>query len=346
MKASPNSRAIVAVTMGDPVGVGPEIILKALMHEEIYNHVKPVVIGLPAVFRKVSDCCGLKVTLRSVREDEIANARYSPDTVNIIPIDFEPNIDYLKFGVPTREAAIVAYKAIEKAVDLALRGYVDAIATAPINKEEMRLAYPNFIGHTELLQELTDSPYALTMFVTENMRVFFLTRHVALRDVFKYVTVDNVVKTLIEVKESLEKLGIKNPRIAVAALNPHASDGGLFGDEEEKVLKPAIEKAKAMGIDAIGPVPADTVFWQARMGRYDAVLSLYHDQGHIATKTVDFYKTISVTLGLPFIRTSPDHGTAYSRAGKCTANEISMYMSIILAAQWGRVYRQYYKEKP
>ncbi|MEM1623851.1 MAG: 4-hydroxythreonine-4-phosphate dehydrogenase PdxA [Sulfolobales archaeon] len=335
-------KPIIGVTMGDPVGIGPEIVLKALKHREIYDLCYPVLVGDPVVFRKINERCGLGFNINTVEEGDlrrIRELRFEPGVAYLVDIK-GPDLSDIEFGVMNVKAAEATYLTLAKSVELAMMGLIDAVATAPINKQEMHLKYKDFIGHTEFLQQATGAPIALTMFQLENMRVFFLTRHVALRDIFKYIKKENILAMLRAMNVVLNALGIKNPRIAVAALNPHASDGGLFGDEELTEIQPAVDEAKKEGINVEGPIPADSVFWQGRQGKYDAILSLYHDQGHIATKTVDFYKTVSVTLGLPFIRTSPDHGTVYSRAGKCTSSEISMKEAIILAAKYARPWRE------
>lgn len=210
----------------------------------------------------------------------------------------------------------------------ALAGEIDAMATAPINKESIRLAGSHHIGHTELIADLSGSNEPLTMFWVRGVRIFFLTRHLSLRKAIDAIRNSRIVETVFVIDKLLKDIGIRRPRIAVAALNPHASDGGLVGDEEEDELIPAVKELQEKGINAVGPVPADSVFHQAFSGKYDAVLSLYHDQGHIAAKTVDFYGTVSATLGLPFIRTSVDHGTAFDIAGKGIADSKSMEEAI------------------
>lgn len=325
--------------MGDPVGVGPEIILKALAKREVFEYAKPIVIGNPNVFNIVRDRCDIDVDIVEVSENRIKDLEYRVGKVYIIPIR-QPELRNITFGVMSIEAAEAAYNSIVKSIELALSGAIDAVATAPINKVEMRMRYPDFIGHTELFQNMTRSPFVITMFELENMRVFLMTRHVALREVFRYITREAILEAIVNAHRFLEALGINNPTIAVAALNPHASDGGLFGDEEDRIIRPAIEEANRMGIRAIGPIAADAIFWFGRQGRYDAILSLYHDQVHIALKTLDLPGTVGVTLGLPFIRTSPEHGTAYSRAGKCTAIERGMVNSIIIAAKYAYTWKR------
>jgi len=325
------NRPTIAITMGDPVGIGPEIIMKAVTNPEIMEIARIFLIGQTRVFERVADSCNLKIQMQTVNEESKDWADSFDGLVNVLQIGGSTLPD-LEFGKPSALAAEAAYLSIEKSVELALKERIDAVVTAPINKEEMRLRYSDFIGHTEAFEVLSNVSSALTMFQLDNMRIFFLTRHIALRDVFQYVKKDNVLNTLLRMKKYLKILGMGNPRMAVAGLNPHSSEGGIFGDDEQKEIEPAVRSAQRLGIDVVGPIPADSVFWNARQGFYDAVLSLYHDQGHTAAKTADFNRTVSVTLGLPFIRTSPDHGTAYDIASKFTANPTSMIESIKIAS--------------
>jgi len=221
---------------------------------------------------------------------------------------------------------------IEKAVTYALNGAIDAVATAPINKQSIALAGSEHIGHTELIGALTRSEEPLTMFWIQGVAIFFLSRHLPLRKAIELVRKDKIVSITVKMNEFLKKIGITKPRICIAALNPHASDGGLIGNEEEQEIIPAINEARDRGIELLGPVAADIVFYKAFLGQYDAVLSLYHDQGHIPAKTFDFHGTVSVTLGLPFIRTSVDHGTAFDIAGRGIANSKNLEAAIKIAA--------------
>jgi 4-phospho-D-threonate 3-dehydrogenase / 4-phospho-D-erythronate 3-dehydrogenase len=227
-----------------------------------------------------------------------------------------------------------AYEYIATAVKLAMTGEVTAMATTPINKESLQAAQVKHIGHTEILEELSGTQEPLTMFEVRGMRVFFLSRHVSLRQACDLVTKEKVLESIIRCTNALKRLGITQGTLAVAGLNPHCGEHGLFGDEEVNHVTPAVQEAKALGYQVVGPIGADSVFHQALQGQYSAVLSLYHDQGHIATKTVDFARTISITNGLPFLRTSVDHGTAFDIAGKGIASEVSMTEAILLAAKY------------
>jgi 4-hydroxythreonine-4-phosphate dehydrogenase len=222
--------------------------------------------------------------------------------------------------------ASVAY--IEMAVELALRGAVKGIATAPISKTALREAGFHYLGHTEMLAEMTGGGKSVTMFMVDRMRIFFHTRHVSLRVMLDSLSVEGVVESIRMAQKCLDSVALGGGEIALAALNPHASDDGLFGDEEERILKPAVEKAVQEGLPVRGPFPADSVFHNALQGNYSGVVSLYHDQGHIAAKTYDFHRTVSVTFGMPFIRTSVDHGTAFDIAWKGIANPVSMIEAV------------------
>jgi 4-hydroxythreonine-4-phosphate dehydrogenase len=253
-------------------------------------------------------------------------------TVDIVDIDnIDPDVPYGRVS-PVNGAA--SYDYIKKSVELALVGKIDGVATAPIHKEAIHQAGIEYIGHTEMFAGLTKSPSVLTMFHVNKMRIFFLSRHLSVLKAVAYVTHDNVLRTVEQCDKAMRYLGYNNPRIAVAALNPHGGDNGLCGDEELKELGPAVKSAVSKGINAFGPVPADSVFLLFEKDKCDAVLSLYHDQGHIAAKVHDFLKTISVTIGLPFVRTSVDHGTAMDIAGKGIASAVSMEESIYVTAAY------------
>ncbi len=219
-----------------------------------------------------------------------------------------------------------------------MSGEIDAIATTPINKESIKAGNVNFIGHTEMLAHLSRTEDPLTMFQVQNMRVFFLSRHLSLRDACDAVKKNKIKDYIKRSLEALKQLGIKEPLLAVAGLNPHNGEHGMFGDEEVKEILPAVKECVEDGLNVLGPIPGDSVFAMALKGRYDGVLSMYHDQGHIATKTVDFERTISLTIGMPFLRTSVDHGTAFDIAGKGIANGVSMYETIRLAAEYALIY--------
>ncbi|MBT2217976.1 4-hydroxythreonine-4-phosphate dehydrogenase PdxA [Virgibacillus dakarensis] len=325
------SHKIIAIPMGDPAGIGPEITVKALAKQEIYDVSSPIVIGNAGVLKKA-----LKITNTDLAINEITDvedAKFEYGTIDVISLN-NINADTLKLGEVNADCGKAAFEYIKLSVELALEGKVSALATTPINKESLKAGKVPYIGHTEMLEELTNSKDPLTMFEVRDMRIFFLTRHVSLKDAIGQMTKERVHDYLIRCDESLQRLGVKDRVIAVAGLNPHAGESGLFGREEMDELTPGIKAAVKAGINAVGPVPADSVFHHALNGKYAAVLSLYHDQGHIAAKMTDFERTISITNGLPFLRTSVDHGTAFDIAGIGIASSVSMEECIKLAAKY------------
>jgi 4-hydroxythreonine-4-phosphate dehydrogenase len=243
-------------------------------------------------------------------------------------------MDRYQVGAVSGICGRAAYEYIEKSIELASAGLADAVATTPINKESLKAGNVPFIGHTEIFAGLTNTDDPLTMFEVRGMRVFFLSRHVSLRKACDMVTEDRIIDYVKRCFDALKRLGVKDGNMAIAGLNPHSGEHGLFGTEEVDSIFPAVEKLQNMGYRVEGPIGADSVFHLALKGRYDSVLSLYHDQGHIATKTLDFERTISITNGLPFLRTSVDHGTAFDIAGKGIASPISMIEAIRVAAKY------------
>ena len=308
---------VVAVTIGDPAGIGPEIVVRALAQDAVQRSVQALVVGDRWVLERAMEVTGTML-------------EFSPaGPVRLLDL---ANVDHrLQWGKIQATAGAAAGQFIERAVQETLAGRADALATAPINKEALWRAGYRFLGHTEMLGALTGSPDPLTMFAVRNMRIFFLTRHMSLREAVAEVKRDRLAAILPRIVGELRTLGFDRPRIAVAALNPHAGEGGALGKEDLEEIAPAVQDARGQGWQVDGPVPADAVFAQALDGRYDAVLALYHDQGHIAAKTLDFHGAVSVTLALPFIRTSVDHGTAFDIAGKGLARAESMAAAILMA---------------
>jgi 4-phospho-D-threonate 3-dehydrogenase / 4-phospho-D-erythronate 3-dehydrogenase len=331
------NRPIIGITLGDPASIGPEIVVKSLANPEIYESCKPLLIGDARVVRRAMESTGVKLGINVVTGP--AEGKYESGTIDLIDLG---NVDIatLEWGKVQAQAGQAAFAYIVRSIELAKAGEVDAVATAPINKEALKAAKINFIGHTEIYGEMTGTADPLTMFDTKGLRIFFLTRHVSLAKAITQITRERTVDYLHRCQEALERLGVQNPKIAVAGLNPHSGEHGLFGDEEGRELEPAIAQAKAEGIDAYGPSPADSVFWHAASGRFDAVLSLYHDQGHIAAKMYDFHKTVSITNGLPFLRASVDHGTGFDIAGKGLASSVSMEEAIRVAARYAFSFRK------
>lgn len=318
---------VIAVTMGDPAGVGPEIALKGMTEEAVWRQGIPLLVGDLSVLKAVRDRLSLKMELCPVKEGEaVAGDR---DNLPVLDLGMIPDVSELPVGKISPLAGKASVEYIRKAVALCGSGTARGIATAPISKEALRAAGTPYIGHTEMLAEMSGAKNSYTMFLVDKLRILFHSRHLSLRRALEALTVETVVRSLEVASKCLSSIGLPAGSIALAALNPHASDGGLFGDEEEKILIPAVEEARRKGLRVVGPVPADSVFYFGLQGRYGVVVSLYHDQGHIASKTYDFYRTVSVTFGLPFIRTSVDHGTAFDIAWKGAANPVSMKEAIL-----------------
>lgn len=325
----------IVIPIGDIAGVGPEIVVKALSHPEVYEWCNPVVVGERTALERALQVTGLPLTLREIQDARAQEyccgqvAFYDLKNVNAAEI---------AFGRIQAGAGRAAYEFIEKAVDLMKEGQADAIATTTINKEALKAAEIPYIGHTEIIGALLDTPDPMTMFQVRNLKVFFLTRHLSLKDAIAAVTREKVYQYIKRCCQGMKNLGYENPRLAIAGLNPHSGEHGLFGWEEVEEIMPAVKQAQEEGIMISGPIGADSVFHLALAGSFDAVISLYHDQGHIATKMVDFERTISVTIGMPYIRTSVDHGTAFDIAGTNKVSELSMYEAIRLAAEYADVY--------
>ncbi|HBP37674.1 MAG TPA: 4-hydroxythreonine-4-phosphate dehydrogenase PdxA [Clostridiales bacterium] len=328
---------IIVIPMGDPNGIGPEIAAKALADASLYSLCRPLVVGDAWIMARTISDCHPSLYLHTVESPE--TGLYQPGFINLIDLAHADLADLVP-GTVQALAGQYAFDYIEKSVRLALSGQADALATTPINKESLRAAQVPYIGHTEILAGLAAVEDPLTLFETNGLRVFFLTRHVSLRQACDLVTRERVRNGIRRCLDALGRLGVAGGTLAVAGLNPHSGEHGLFGDEEMTAVAPAVADCQAEGLPVVGPVSADSVFHQARIGRYAAVLSLYHDQGHIATKTLDFERTISLTLGLPFLRTSVDHGTALDIAGKGIASPVSMVEAIRLAAQYAPHYRR------
>lgn len=331
------NKPIIGVPIGDPAGIGPEIAIKSAIDERVLAVSYPLLIGDVKVLKNIIDLYKLPVVLKEVDDPRIIV--FEKNVIYVYPVN---NIDMNKLVLGKVDAMCgqAAYEYIKASVDLSNKEYINAIATTPINKESLKAANIPFIGHTEIYAALSNTHDPLTMFEIEKLRVFFLSRHVSLRTAIDMVKKERVMDYIKRSHEALERLGVKGT-IAVAGLNPHSGEHGLFGWEEVEEIVPAIEEMQRQGYDVVGPVPADSIFAIGLSGKWAAILSLYHDQGHIATKTYDFHRTISITNGMPFLRTSVDHGTAMDIAGKNIANEISMSEAIILAAK----YAPYFKKR-
>jgi len=328
-------KPILGITMGDAAGVGPEIIDKALAKEEFYNIARPIVIGDASVIEDALKVAKVKVDINSVKD--ISEAKYEHGTIEVIDLK-NIQLSELKMGQVQAMAGKASVKYVEKVVEMALENKIDAIVTAPLNKEAMNLAGYDYAGHTEILAHLTKTKDYAMMLVAGQLRVIHVTTHVSMRDACELIKKERVLTTIRLTDEVTKKMGVEAPKIAVSGFNPHAGESGLFGNEEIEEITPAIESAKKNNMNVIVPMPPDTVFLRASRGEYDAVVAMYHDQGHIPVKMLGFESGINVTIGLPIIRTSVDHGTAYRRAGLRlgTGDPTSLEEAMKLAVQMAK----------
>ena len=324
-------KTLIAVPLGDPAGIGPESVARSIADKELFGITDCIVIGDRKVMENAIRITGEDLKVNVVADP--AEGDYREGILNLIDLD-NIDMDRFEFGKVDAMCGKAAFEYIEKSIQITMAGKADAVATTPINKESLRAGGINFIGHTEIFGALTGTKDPLTMFETNGMRVFFLTRHLSLREMLDQIKKERVIDYVVRCTEALRRLGVTEGTMAVAGLNPHSGEHGLFGWEEVNEIAPAVEELKKMGYNVAGPVPADSVFHQAMLGKYNSVLSLYHDQGHIATKTLDFDRTIAITNGMPILRTSVDHGTAFDIAGKGIAGAVSMKEAIRLAAKY------------
>jgi 4-hydroxythreonine-4-phosphate dehydrogenase len=327
------TRPLIAITMGDPAGIGAEVSLKALLEPETYAMCRPLVVGTLSVLAHIQAVLGSGQSLRPVASP--AEGRYTPEGVDVLDLSAEHPGPF-PLGIAGKEAGAAAVAYVEKAIALAMAGEVEAIATAPINKEAMRAAGFPYDGHTELLAHQTNTKAYTMMLASGSFRVFHVSTHVSLRGAIERAKKARVLQVIELAHREIQRLGVAEPHLAVAGLNPHAGEHGLFGDEEMHEIAPAVEEAQARGWHVSGPWPPDTVFARARRGDFDGVVAMYHDQGHIPFKMTEFDLGVNVTVGLPIIRTSVDHGTAYDIAGKGVANPKNMLQAIELAADMAR----------
>ncbi len=333
-------KPLIAVTLGDPAGIGPEITLKALKDERVVQELQPVLFGDSAVLRQTMDITGLKFNLQPLKR--IDQAVFEPNTLLVVESDMitEP----VKMGEIQGLCGRAAFSYVANAIDWTLSGITMALATAPLNKESLKAGSIPYLDQTEILSKFTQTENPMTLFMVDSMRVFFYTRHIPFRDIARSLNVPGLVAALKRCDQGMRQLGFDSPRLALAALNPHGGEHGLFGDEEMTILEPAVQEAQRQGLQVLGPVPADSVFQHNLDGQYDAVLSLYHDQGHIATKCYDFQRTIDLTMGLPFLRIAVDHGTAFDRAGKNIADPTSMIECLLACSRYGQTAREFFKK--
>ena len=327
-----SKKPILGITMGDPASIGPEITVKALSDPAIYEKCSPIIIGDAAVMEAAVGIVGKDVKINAV--SDVKEAKFEFGTIDVYDMKLV-DMDKLERGVVSAMAGNAAFQYVKKVIELAMNHEVDATVTNALNKEAMNLAGHHYSGHTEIYAEYTGTKKYTMMLAHENLRVVHVSTHVSLREACDRVKKDRVLEVIRIADQACKELGIKEPKIGVAGLNPHSGENGMFGREEIEEITPAIEAAKGEGIIVDGPVPPDTVFSKARGGGYDIVVAMYHDQGHIPLKVVGFVYNqaeqkwdavagVNITLGLPIIRASVDHGTAFDQAGKGVANELSL----------------------
>ena len=342
-------KPIIGITMGDPASIGPEISVKALCHEDLYDRARPIIIGDACVMERAARILGVDDSkihmVKSVNE-----ARFVPGTIDVLDLGLI-DADRLVYGKVSALAGEAAFQYVIMAIDLAERGIVDATVTNALNKEAINLAGHHYSGHTEIYAEYTRTKHYTMMLAHENLRVVHVSTHVSLREACERVKEGRVLEVIRIAHEACRRLGIAEPRIGVAGLNPHSGENGLFGREEIDEIIPAIAEAREEGMTVEGPVPPDTVFSKAIGGWYDIVVAMYHDQGHIPVKVKGFvYDTahqkwqavagVNITLGLPIIRTSVDHGTAFDQAGSGQADELSLLNAIDYAVRMAQERRR------
>ena len=334
-------KPIIGISMGDPAGIGPEIAVKALAKKEIDQICKPLIVGDSQAIQDALRITGLDLKIHAVKD--VGEARFQFGTLDVYDLQ-NVNMAELQYGKVSAMAGHAAFEAITKVIELAQNHEIDATVTGPINKESINLAGHHFAGHTEIYAHFTRTQDFTMLLAHENLRVVHVSTHVSLREACDRVKKDRVVKVIKLAYEACKKIGIQDPRIGVAGLNPHAGENGMFGNEEINEIIPAIHEVKALHIHADGPVPPDSLFSKARGGLYDVVVAMYHDQGHIPLKVVGFnwnekqqkwdsIAGVNITLGLPIIRSSVDHGTAFGKAGKGTASELSLIHAIEYAVK-------------
>ncbi len=309
---------LLAVSMGDPAGVGAEIVVKALSRPEVYSRAQPFAVGSAACLKSAMAQTGIEIPI-AIRSSATQVTAASEILQVLEPVEFDFN--RLQPGRVDADCGRAAVQFFESSVEMALAGEVQGVVTCPINKEAVHAAgYHGELGHQEILARMTGAESTATMLMTTGLKVAHLSTHKSLADAVMYVKTPILVEKLVLTAEHLRRWSGREPRIAVAALNPHGSEGGLLGSEEREEIEPAVREARASGFDIVGPHPADSVFYRAANGEFDAVMALYHDQGHIAIKMHNFEDSITATMGIPFIRTSVDHGTAFDIAGQNKAN--------------------------
>lgn len=334
-------RPILAITMGDPAGIGPEIVAKALSHQEVYAQCRPLVTGDAAIIDKAVKLLGLPLQVHAIAQ--VKDARFEYGTIDVFDLQCV-ELSSFEYGKVSAQCGNAAFVSIRKAIELAMADEVDGTVTAPLNKEALNLAGHHFDGHTEIYAHFTNTKKYAMLLADEFLRVIHVSTHVSLREACDRVKKDRIIEVTELITDACKQFGVENPRIGIAGLNPHSSDHGLFGWEEEKEIIPAVEELRGRGFNVEGPVPPDTLFAKAKCGQFDGCVAMYHDQGHIPFKVVGFnwnketgkmesVKGVNITLGLPIIRVSVDHGTAFDVAGKGIASEDAMMLSLDYATR-------------
>lgn len=321
---------VIAITMGDPSGIGPEIIVKALAHQSVYDMCRPVVIGDTVRLQEAAALLGSRLVVHTIERP--AEAAYRCGTIDCVDLKAVPPGH--PFGIVSPVSGEAAYRYIERAAALTRTGETDAICTAPLSKEALHAAGHKYPGHTELLAHLTGTPEVSMLLVGPRLRVIHVTTHVGLVDAVARIEPGLVERTIARGRDTLVAAGIAQPRIGVCAINPHAGENGLFGHgEEAEKIEPAVAACRAKGWSVEGPLPGDTLFFRAYRGDFDLVVAMYHDQGHIPIKVMGLEAGVNITVGLPVIRTSVDHGTAFDIAGQGIADEGSLIEALRQAAE-------------
>jgi 4-hydroxythreonine-4-phosphate dehydrogenase len=328
-------KVVIGISMGDPTGIGPEIIIKSLLDKSIRKIVFPVVFGDKGVLAKVAEDIGItNVRFRELSSVDMVRSMEIGEREILVRSISNLKMTRLRYGRPDRNCGRAMVNYVKEAVSATMAGYIDAIVTAPINKEIINEAGFRYGGHTDMIAEFTGSREFTMMFVSKHFKVSLVTIHVPLKDVAMKITPQRIYKVgLLTWKFLRQYFGLKNPKLGVCGLNPHAGEGGFFGDEEKDLIYPGIVSLRSKGIDTEGPLSPDSAFWRAYNKEFDAVIAMYHDQGLIPVKLVDFDNAVNVTVGIPIIRTSPGHGTAYNIAGQGKANPEPMKAAIRLAAE-------------
>jgi len=330
-----NQKPIIGVTMGDPAGVGPEITCKMFADKTVFAFCRPLVVGDSSSLNEGMKVGKVALQLNSINKP--SDGKFVPGIIDVIDLH-NVDISSLRMGEPQAMAGKACVEYIKKAVELATHREIDAIVTGPINKKAMNMGGYKYSGHTELLADLTGTKDFAMLLVTGPLKVIHVSTHVSLVEAIRRVQKDRIVTVIKLADQALRELGVPHPRVAVAGLNPHAGEDGMFGNEEIDTIAPAIEAAKKTGIDVSGPIAPDTIFMRAKKGEFDVVVAMYHDQGHVAIKMLGFELGVNVSIGLPIIRTSVDHGTAYRRAGRKlgTGDPSSLIEATRLAAQMAK----------